>query len=186
MWCTICAALPSSRLEWPNGIRAPRGQPLEPGIAIDPQDALKAAEMRRRSLGLTIRAVEVYSRRRLWTGPRPIVARIHPQPACLGPTTAGVEHRDRRIVGEELGGGEDVCREPGMQRLQPSTGAADGREAMAAGTERSHANILPYSPLTPGLVSVTMRMAHNDSVTVAGEMRKNISKCDAPHTLLVR
>ena len=67
MWWTICAALPSSRLEWPNGIRAPRGQPLEPGIAIDPQDALKAAEMRRRSLGLTIRAVEVYSRRRLWT-----------------------------------------------------------------------------------------------------------------------
>jgi len=48
-------------------------------------------------------------------------ARIHPQPACLGPTTAGVEHRDRRIVGEELGGGE-----PGMQRLQPSTGVADG------------------------------------------------------------
>ena len=93
--------------------------------------------MRRRSLGLTIRAVEVYSRRRLWTGPRPIVARIHPQPACLGPTTAGVEHRDRRIVGEELGGGE-----PGMQRLQPSTGVADGGgEAMAAGTERSHANI---------------------------------------------
>ena len=44
----------------------------------------------------------------------------------------------------------------------------------------------PYSPLTPGLVSVTMLMAHNDSVTVAGEMRKNISKCDAPHTLLVR
>ena len=126
MWWTICAALPSSRLEWPNGIRAPRGQPLEPGIAIDPQDALKAAEMRRRSLGLTIRAVEVYSRRRLWTGPRPIVARIHPQPACLGPTTAGVEHRDQRIVGEELGGGEDVCREPGMQRLQPSTGVADG------------------------------------------------------------
>ena len=142
--------------------------------------------MRRRSLGLTIRAVEVYSRRRLWTGPRPIVARIHPQPACLGPTTAGVEHRDRRIVGEELGGGEDVCREPGMQRLQPSTGAADGREAMSAGTERSHANILPYSPLTPGLLSVTMPMAHNDSVTVAGDMRKNISKCDAPHTLLIR
>jgi hypothetical protein len=142
--------------------------------------------MRRRSLGLTIRAVEVYSRRRLWTDPRPIVARIHPQPACLGLTTAGVEHRDRRIVGEELGGGEDVCREPGMQRLQPSTGAADGREAMAAGTERSHANILPYSPLTPGLVSVTMLMAHTASVTVAGEMRKNISKCDAPHTLLVR
>jgi adenylate cyclase len=44
----------------------------------------------------------------------------------------------------------------------------------------------PYSPLTPGLVSVTMPMAHNDSVTVAGDMRKNISKCDAPHTLLIR
>ena len=73
-----------------------------------------------------------------------------------------------------------------MQRLQPSTGVADEREAMAAGTERSHANILPYSPLTPGLVSVTMPMAHNDSVTVAGDMRKNTSKCDAPHTLLVR
>jgi len=95
-------------------------------------------------------------------------ARIHPQPACLGPTTAGVEHRDRRIVGEELGGGE-----PGMQRLQPSTGVADGG-----------ANIQPYSSLTPGLVSVTMPMAHNNSVTAAGDMRKNISKCDAPHTLL--
>jgi hypothetical protein len=46
--------------------------------------------------------------------------------------------------------------------------------------------LLPYSPFTPGLVSVTMPMAHNDSVIVAGEMRKNISKCDAPHTLLVR
>ena len=59
-----------------------------------------------------------------------------------------------------------------MQRLQPSTGAADGREAMAAGTERSHDNILPFSPLTTSLVSVTMPMAHNDSVTVAGDMRK--------------
>src|SRR6516165_11851390 len=105
--------------------RAARGQALEPGIAIDLQDARKAAEVRRRSLSLAIRAVEVYSRRRLWTGPRPIVARIGPQPACLGPTTAGVEHRDRRIVGEELGGGEDVCREPGMQWLQPPAGAAD-------------------------------------------------------------
>jgi len=97
--------------------RATRGQPLEPGIAIDLQDALKAAEMRGRSLSLTIRAVEIDSRRRLRTGPRPIVPRIDPQPACLGPTTAGVEHRDWCIVGEELGGGKEVCREPGMQRL---------------------------------------------------------------------
>jgi len=44
--------------------------------------------------------------------------------------------------------------------------------------------IQPYSSLTPGLVSVTMPMAHNNSVTAAGDMRKNISKCDAPHTLL--
>src|SRR5215467_5371760 len=105
--------------------RAARGQPLEPGIAIDLQDARKAAEVRGRSLSLAIRAVEVDSRRRLWAGPRPIVSRIDPQPACLGPTTAGVEHRDRRIIGEELGGGEEVCREPGMQRLQPPAGAAE-------------------------------------------------------------
>src|SRR5215475_11241752 len=70
--------------------------------------------------------------------PEPEV-RIHSPPA---------ESRTNVDRGLRIGrywGGEDVCREPGMQRLQPSTGAADGWEAMATGTERSHDNILPYS-----------------------------------------
>jgi hypothetical protein len=40
-----------------------------------------------------------------WFGPRPrsIVARIDPQPAGLGAAAAGIEHRDRGVVGKQLG-----------------------------------------------------------------------------------
>jgi hypothetical protein len=60
-----------------------------------------------------------------------------------------------------------ACSGSNHQQAPPTGGK------MAAGTERSRDNILPYSPLTAGRVSVTMPMLHDDSVTVAGDMRKH-------------
>ena len=55
-----------------------------------------------RTLRFAIRTVEVDRRR--WVGPGPwsIIARIDPQPACLGASAARIEHRDRRVIGEDF------------------------------------------------------------------------------------
>src|SRR6202165_2074538 len=77
-----------------------------------------------RTLCLAIRTVEVDGGRRFGSGPGPIVARIDPQPAGLGAAAAGIEHRDRRGVGKQLGRSKHMRCEAGLQRLQPPTSAA--------------------------------------------------------------
>jgi hypothetical protein len=85
-----------------------RGERLEPGIPVDLEDAAESVQMSRRPLRLAVRAVEVDGRRRVRSGPGAIVARIDPQPARPRLAAAGIEHRDRRIVGEQLIRGEDM------------------------------------------------------------------------------
>ena len=86
----------------------PDRQLLEPGISVDLQNAAEAVQMRRRPFGLAVRAVEVDGGRRVRPVPGAIVAHIDPEPPGLGPAAAGIEHRDRRIVGEQLARGEDM------------------------------------------------------------------------------
>ncbi len=98
---------------------------LEPGIAVDLQDAAEPFQVSRRALRLAIRAVEIDGRRRIRPSPGAVVARIDPEPPGLGPTSAGIEHGNGRIVGEQLGRREDMGGKPRLQRLQPPAGATD-------------------------------------------------------------
>src|SRR5258707_9850495 len=77
-----------------------------------------------RTLCLAIRTEEVDGSRRFGPGPGSIVARIDPQPAGLGAAAAGIEHRDRRVVGKQLARSKHMRCQAGLQRLQPPTSAA--------------------------------------------------------------
>jgi hypothetical protein len=79
---------------------ARRGQPLEASIAVDLQHTTEVLEMSGRTFCLAIRTVEVDGGRRFGPGPGSIVARIDPQPTGFGAAEAGIEHGDRRVVGE--------------------------------------------------------------------------------------
>ena len=81
--------------------------------------------MRGGTLGLAVGAVEIDRRRRIGSVPGPVIAGVDPEPAGLGAAAAGIEHRDRRVVGEQRLRGEDVLGEPRLQRLQPPAGAAN-------------------------------------------------------------
>jgi len=93
---------------------AARGQPLEASIAVDLQHTTEVLEMGSRTLCLAIRTVEVNSCRRIGSAPGPVIAGVDPEPAGLGAAAPGIEHRDRRIVGEQLVRGEDLLGKPGL------------------------------------------------------------------------
>ena len=57
-------------------------------------------------LAAAIGRVEERGRRRRWAAERPVVANIGPEPSRPGLVLG--EHRDRRIVGVDALGGEDV------------------------------------------------------------------------------
>ena len=59
-----------------------------------------------------------------FAAPGPIVDRITPQPPLLGPATTGIEHRQRRIIGEQLGRGQYRADDQLIQRRQPPAGPA--------------------------------------------------------------
>ena len=56
--------------------------------------------------------------------PRPVVDRVAPQPPRLGSAAAGVEHRQRRVVGEQLARGQHGADDQVIERCQPPAGAA--------------------------------------------------------------
>jgi len=82
---------------------ARRRQPFEASIAINLQHTTEALEMTGRPLCLAIRTVEVEGGRRFGPAPGSVIARVDPQPAGFGAAAAGIEHRDRRVVGKQLG-----------------------------------------------------------------------------------
>ena len=100
-------------------------QPLKAGIAIHLQNAAEALQMRSRSLALAVGTVEVDGGRRVGSVPASLLPRIDPQPPRLGPSPARIEHRNRRVVGEDLCRGEDVGSQPLMQGFEPPAGPAD-------------------------------------------------------------
>jgi len=101
------------------------GEPFESGIAVDLEYATESFEMRGWALCLAIRAVEVDRRRRIRAHPWAIIARIDPQSTCLGAAAAGIEHRNRRVVGEDLARREHMCGEARLQRFQPPARTPD-------------------------------------------------------------
>ena len=91
---------------------APPGQHLVAAIAVDLQDALEAAQMCDRPLGLAIRRIDVGNAGRIGTAPRSIVPGIGKELTGLGPSAPWIEHRRRRLVGEQLGRGFQLVEQP--------------------------------------------------------------------------
>ena len=81
---------------------APFSQRAIAGIAVDLENALEAGEVRDRLLGLAVRRVDIGDRRRVRSAPGPVVSRVGPKLAGLGPPAPRIEHRRRRLVGEQL------------------------------------------------------------------------------------
>jgi hypothetical protein len=62
----------------------------------------------------------------VWSIPGTIVTGIDPEPAGIGAAAAaGILHRERCVVGEQLLRGEDVFGKSRLQRLEPPAGTAD-------------------------------------------------------------
>src|SRR5262245_30882808 len=100
-------------------------QPIEPGITVGLHDALEPGQVGCGTLGLAIGTVEIDRGRWIGAVPGPVVASVDPEPAGLGAAAAGIEHRNRGVVGEQLLRGKDVLGESGLKRLEPPAGAAD-------------------------------------------------------------
>src|SRR6266446_5334806 len=84
-----------------------RAYTVEPRIAVDLQYPGELGEVALRVHALTVLAIDIGDRRRQWPLPRSVIAGIRPQPPGLGAAAPGIEHRNRRVVGEDLGRGED-------------------------------------------------------------------------------
>ena len=55
-------------------------------------------------------------------GPRAVVRRVAPQPPGLGLALTGIEHRQRRVVGEHPWRGQHRAQHGRVQRFQPPAG----------------------------------------------------------------
>jgi hypothetical protein len=86
------------------------GENLITAIAPHLQHTREAAEMSDRPLGLAIRRIDMGDRRWIGAAPGTITADIGEQLPRFGPSTAGIEHRRRRLVGEELGRTLQDCK----------------------------------------------------------------------------
>ena len=69
--------------------------------------------------------IEKHHGRRRGVAVGAIVTRVAPQPAGLGPAATGIEHRQRRVVGEDAAAGHDMRDQALVQRLQPPAGGTD-------------------------------------------------------------
>ncbi len=74
---------------------------------------------------LAVGRIDIGNARRIEAGPGPLVARIGPQLALLDAPASGIEHRRRRLVGEQLGRLLQLLQQPRMHRLERKGGAAD-------------------------------------------------------------
>jgi len=101
------------------------GQLLEPGIAIDMQDAAIAGKMGLRPFGLAIGFVKADRRWRFAARPAPLIAYVDPEVPGFRTATPRVEHRDRRVIGEQMIGVEDMASEAVVQGIEPPAGPAD-------------------------------------------------------------
>lgn len=86
---------------------------------------LEAGEMGARPLGLAVGRVDVGHARRIAAAPGAIIARISPKLPGLGASTSRIEHRRRRLVGEQLGRALERHEQAFVARPQHEGGAAD-------------------------------------------------------------
>jgi hypothetical protein len=74
--------------------------------------------MAKQSLGLAVGCVDVGDAGRVETAPGPIVGGIGPKLAGFDAAPAGIEHRHRRLVGEQLGPSPKLHEKALVQRAQ--------------------------------------------------------------------
>jgi hypothetical protein len=115
---------PAKSQPWPV-IRCHADQATEAGIAIDLEQSTEALQVAGRVLTFAILTIDIGSRWMAWPTPRPIVDRIAPQPPGLGASPSGVQHRQRRVIGEHLGRTQHGAEQQFVQRRQPPAGTAD-------------------------------------------------------------
>lgn len=91
-------------------------------VAIDLQDALEAGKMAEQPLGLAVGCIDIGDAGRIEAAPGPVVGGIGPELAGPGAPSTGIEHRHRRLVGEQLGPRSKHREKALMQRAQMEGG----------------------------------------------------------------
>ena len=76
-----------------------------------------------RPFGFAVGRVDIGHAGRVPSTPGPIVPRVGPQLAGLGPPASGIEHRRRRLVGEQLLRTLELREQPLVHRAQQEGGA---------------------------------------------------------------
>ena len=102
-----------------RGILARFDQVAEPGIAVHLQGAPECSQVGGRVLTPAIFGVHIGCCRVSGTAPRPIVDCIAPKPPGLGLPPAGLQHRQRGLVGEHLVRRQHRADHQLIERLQP-------------------------------------------------------------------
>ncbi|ESX09824.1 hypothetical protein X767_32715 [Mesorhizobium sp. LSJC264A00] len=101
------------------------GQHTIAAIAVDLKDSGEAREMSDRTLGLSVRRIDIGDARRVAPFPWSVIAGIGPELTCLSLAAAGIEHWRGRLVGEEFWRGLQLAKQPLVDRTQVPGGAAD-------------------------------------------------------------
>src|SRR5579859_2758245 len=89
------------------------------------EHALEVLQMGSRTLGSAVWSEEIDGGRRLRSAPAALLSSIDPEASCLRPPASGIEHRHRRVVGEQMIRGEHILAQAFVQRLEPPASAAD-------------------------------------------------------------
>src|SRR6202041_4176552 len=76
-------------------------------------------------LGLAVGREDIDRRRWVGSAPTALLAGIDPQAPGLGSPASWIEHRNRRVVGEQMVAGKHLLAQSSMQRFEPPAGPAD-------------------------------------------------------------
>ncbi len=118
------AACAPSRTPAARSHRPGRRKPLEPVIAVDLEHAPESGQMSGRTRALAVLGIHVGGGRVRRAAPGPVIDRVAPQPSRLGPAAPRIEHRQGRVVGEQLVGRQHRAEHQVVQRRQPPAGPA--------------------------------------------------------------
>src|SRR5215472_3618929 len=105
------AILKNSRRKWCD-CDPLRRQLLVRGIAVALHDAAIVCEQLLEMLAASPRRVGIGDSRRVGSAPGPVITRDRPEVAGLGLAAPGIEHRHRRLIDGQFGGGEESGLEP--------------------------------------------------------------------------
>ena len=115
------------------GVRGVPDHAAKPRVAIDLEQTAEPFQVSGGVLTLPIFAVNISGRRVTWAAPGPVVNRVAPQPPGLRLSSARIEHRQRRIVGEHFGRGQNGAQ----HQLYSGVSHQQARPTQSHNVERS-------------------------------------------------